>query len=247
MAYAFTLADMGSKKTIVNRPRKIADSGHQADSSRVLIVEAAINVFGRFGFEKATTRMIAKRAKVNLGLLQYYFGGKEALYVACADHIATQMEPKLRGLHTLVESTLPAKGASFKAQSAAFSRLWTRACGALLEKSGPSDWLLFVKREQISPGKAFDLLYDRLVSRLIEIVSLLVARILGLSAKTDEVMINTIAILGSILVFQRIPDIALKTMNWPDLNGERLEQIKAVLLRQSLYGLRVPRPNRTIE
>lgn len=245
MAYAFTLADMSSKKTIVNSPRKIADSRRQADSSRVLIIEAAISVFGRFGFEQATTRMIAKQANVNLGLLQYYFGGKEALYMACADHIATQMQPKLTGLRTLVESTLPAKGASLKAQSAAFSRLWNRAGGALLEKSGPGDWLLFVKREQISPGKAFDLLYDRLVSHLIEILSLPVARILGLSVKTDEVMINTIAILGSISVFQRIPRIALKAMNWPDLKGERLEQIKAVLLRQTLYGLRVPRPNRT--
>jgi TetR/AcrR family transcriptional regulator, regulator of cefoperazone and chloramphenicol sensitivity len=238
---------MSSKKTVVNSHRKIANSRRQPDSSRVLIIEAGINVFGRFGFEQATTRMIAKQAKVNLGLLQYYFGGKEALYMACADHIATQMEPKLAGLRTLVESTLPAKGASLKAQSAAFSRLWTGASGALLEKSGPSDWLMFVKREQMSPGKAFDLLYDRLVSHLIEIVSLPVARILGSSAKTDEVMLNTIAILGSIMVFQRIPGIALKAMNWPDLKGERLEQIKAVLLRQSLYGLRVPKPNRTVE
>src|SRR5690242_3694147 len=47
--------------------------------TRERLVEAALDVFGRFGFEGATTRQIAKEAKANLAAIVYHFGSKEAL------------------------------------------------------------------------------------------------------------------------------------------------------------------------
>lgn len=49
------------------------------------ILEAALQTFAERGFDGATTRVIAKRAGVPVGLLQYYFGGKQKLWQAAVD------------------------------------------------------------------------------------------------------------------------------------------------------------------
>ena len=48
--------------------------------SRDRILEAALGCFSERGFDGATTREIARRAGVNLGLIAYYFEGKERLW-----------------------------------------------------------------------------------------------------------------------------------------------------------------------
>ena len=52
---------------------------------RALILEAALVVFAEKGFDGASTREIARRAAVPLGLLRYYFGDKLKLWQAAVD------------------------------------------------------------------------------------------------------------------------------------------------------------------
>ncbi len=51
------------------------------------ILDAALDVFSEQGFDGATTREIAARAGVNLGLIKYYFGTKEKLWRAMVDRV----------------------------------------------------------------------------------------------------------------------------------------------------------------
>ncbi|MDX1649629.1 MAG: TetR/AcrR family transcriptional regulator [Myxococcota bacterium] len=48
--------------------------------TRDRILEAALAAFSELGFDGASTRAIARRADVNLGLIQYYFESKERLW-----------------------------------------------------------------------------------------------------------------------------------------------------------------------
>ena len=50
--------------------------------TRERILVAALQAFAEKGYDGATTREIASRAGVNLGLLQYHFGGKPKLWQA---------------------------------------------------------------------------------------------------------------------------------------------------------------------
>jgi len=52
----------------------------EAADTRERILAAALRCFSEGGFDGATTREIARRAGVNLGLLPYYFDGKEDLW-----------------------------------------------------------------------------------------------------------------------------------------------------------------------
>jgi AcrR family transcriptional regulator len=54
-------------------------------TARARIREAALEHFARDGYDRATTRAIAKTAGVSQGLLRHHYGSKEALREAC-DH-----------------------------------------------------------------------------------------------------------------------------------------------------------------
>jgi AcrR family transcriptional regulator len=65
--------------------------------ARERILQAALEVFGAQGFDGARTRDIAEASGANLGLLQYYFGGKEKLWRAAVDHVFGRLWAALEG------------------------------------------------------------------------------------------------------------------------------------------------------
>jgi AcrR family transcriptional regulator len=56
-----------------------------APDTRERILRAALEAFSERGFDGATTREIAARARVNLGLLNYHFASKQKLWCAAVD------------------------------------------------------------------------------------------------------------------------------------------------------------------
>ena len=66
--------------------------------TRARILAAALEIFAERGFDGATTRDIAARAGTNLGLLQYYFGGKERLWRDAIDHVFGALGTALEGV-----------------------------------------------------------------------------------------------------------------------------------------------------
>lgn len=66
-------------------PRAAEGPATDLDARRRILL-GALEVFAERGFDGARTRDIAAAAGVNLGLLQYYFGGKEKLWRAAVDH-----------------------------------------------------------------------------------------------------------------------------------------------------------------
>ena len=59
----------------------------RGDRRRRDLLDAAFALIGEKGFEGLRTREIAARAGVNIAMLHYYFGTKEALLVALVDHV----------------------------------------------------------------------------------------------------------------------------------------------------------------
>src|SRR6204780_4233675 len=75
----------------VSKVRVAANGGYQkGEETKERILNAALAEFGNASFLTATTRGIAEAAGVSLPTLQYYFGSKEGLYLACAEAIVAQ-------------------------------------------------------------------------------------------------------------------------------------------------------------
>src|SRR5574337_968183 len=70
-------------------------SSTRGDHTREVLVDAAIEIFGRDGFRAASTRSIADAAGVNQALIGYHFGGKPGLYLAAFERITNAIEQHL--------------------------------------------------------------------------------------------------------------------------------------------------------
>jgi TetR/AcrR family transcriptional regulator len=75
-----------------------AASGETGSDTSERILVAALEAFAEKGFDGATTREIAARAGVNLGLLQYHFGGKSKLWRAAVDRAFAELRSGLDGV-----------------------------------------------------------------------------------------------------------------------------------------------------
>ncbi len=65
--------------------------------TREQILAAALECFAEAGFEGAKSRAIAERAGVNVGLIKYYFDGKERLWKEAVDSAFAQLRETLDG------------------------------------------------------------------------------------------------------------------------------------------------------
>ena len=75
-----------------------APAAAESPETRERILVAALQAFSEKGFDGATTREIAQRAGVNLGLIQYYFEGKENLWRAAVDRAFAQIRAGLEAV-----------------------------------------------------------------------------------------------------------------------------------------------------
>jgi AcrR family transcriptional regulator len=70
---------------------QIVDLGSRSEETRLLILEGALRVFAKVGFESASTRAIAVEAGVHHASLRYHFNDKESLWRA-AIHLMFQRQ-----------------------------------------------------------------------------------------------------------------------------------------------------------
>jgi AcrR family transcriptional regulator len=70
-----------------------------ADATKKRLLKSGLAEFGNKGFSGARTAKIAQRARCNIRLLYYYFGGKEGLYLACLERVYTEIRDRERDLN----------------------------------------------------------------------------------------------------------------------------------------------------
>lgn len=99
-------------------PQAATASDNRAQTAD-LILDAAEVVFADRGFHGATTRAIAEVAGVNLALIHYYHGTKEALYEA----VFTRRSEEINGArHALLQAAMAASPPRLEALLEAFFR-----------------------------------------------------------------------------------------------------------------------------
>jgi TetR/AcrR family transcriptional regulator, regulator of cefoperazone and chloramphenicol sensitivity len=221
-----------------HRIRRHPTSGGYARGQRTRrkIIEAAIEMFGGLGYERTSTRAIARRAGVSLPALQYYFGGKEGLHRACAAYIVADVQERLA----------PALAAARRALEE--PRLPRRTLLALLRAvlepflegmatERPESWVLFFTRAQSERGAAFDVLFERVAGTIVGLAAEIVSRILERTPDDPEALIRALSVVGQMALVRRGRPILLRVLNWPDFTGKRLRILRDALWKQIESGL----------
>ncbi len=207
-----------------SRPYRRARRDRGAET-RAQLIEAALDVFGRLGFEGASTREIAKAANANLAAIVYHFGGKEALHLAVAEHVVTSIMAKIGP--TLAVAADPATTATPEGARAALDRLLDTFVEVILGAADAERWARFIVREQLQPTAAFDVIY-RFLGGAVATATRLVATILG-EPEGDELRVKAFTVMGQVLVFRVAQTLVLRSMQWPALGDRERETIKRIV------------------
>ena len=194
--------------------------------TRQRLIDAALDVFGRYGFEGATTRQIASEANANLAAIVYHFGGKEGLQVAVAEYLVTRVGTLIGP--TLAEIASPETLASPEAARAGLTRMLEAYADVLLGEAEAERWARFIVREQLQPTAAFEVVYGMMGGALASAVRL-VAVATGRDPEDESVRLQTITLMGQVMVFRVAHTLVLRRMGWSAIGEAERAAIKRVV------------------
>lgn len=187
-----------------------------------VLLDTAIAHFGREGFAGAATRAIAKEADTAMSSITYHFGGKEGLYLACADHIASCLTQRFETAVAAIESQPPASGED---AVDALCRL-LRTFAQLMFDPQSENWSYFIVREQHSPTEAFERLWTGGMRGLLDLAVALIRQARP-DFGQDEARACAIALWGQALTLRTARASVCRLMQVPELDPATAETLIA--------------------
>jgi len=216
-----------------NEPLSPSSTPERGDAARARLIEAAIKVFGLLGFEGASTRAVAKAAGVNLQAISYYFGGKDSLYLAVADHILARLTVYIGPTRDRVRARLAEARSGGPAIAAEEAReLLTAilaAMAAVFVGKESESWARYMIREQMQPTEVFQRLYGAFMRPLLEALRELVAVILDEDPASERVRLRALALIGSVIVFRVGHAAVVAQLGWDEDKPEHVAKVQAIV------------------
>ena len=182
----------------------------RGNQTRVTLIKAATVVFGKAGFDAASTRAIANAAGANQALINYHFGSKDGLYQAVFQSLVDEMEVKLTPAIEALRTEMPLRG------EGAIKGI-EKLLSVMIEQFGREDmkdWSRLIAREQQDPSPAFEIVYDRFMSRLLGILTELVAGASQGQLNGEEARLRAMLMVGQVLVFVYAPAAVERFLGW---------------------------------
>ncbi|ALA19990.1 MULTISPECIES: CerR family C-terminal domain-containing protein [unclassified Chelatococcus] len=202
----------------------------RGDAARERLLNAAIDVFGLFGFDGASTRKLADAAGVNLQAIPYYFGSKEGLYLATAEYLAGLIQAHVAPLRERLRERLSqAEGQAApigREEAQALLAEMLEAMAALFVSPRSERWARFLIREQMAPTEAFQRIYGGVMEPTLGVARRLVGILVAADPDTDGVRLRTLALLGGVMVFRVAHAAVLRQLAWDAIGPEEAEHVR---------------------
>ena len=201
-------------------------------ATRSDLIGAGLALFGSNGFHGTSNRALADAAGVNQALIGYHFGGKRGLYLAVFEHIADGFEARLGPTAELLHQRLedPATLGDPEALIELVQTLIERAA-ALFASPETAAWAVLIVREQQNPSAAFDIVWERIMSRMAGLLCRVLCALSGLSPDSREVRLMVLTLIGQPLVFRMARETALRLLGWDGIDAAELAAIRRRLGR----------------
>ena len=212
----------------------ILDEPNRGDATRQTLIATATDVFAHSGYDGVSTRAIARAAGINQALISYHFGSKEGLYLAVFEAIAEALNEKISPLASSMEKLFTGQGQPRSQYLQAFEQL-ASAMVDLMVSPQTAHWSQLVLREQQHPTKAFDVLYDRFMGRLLGLMTQLIQRLRPTLSETDARLLM-LTLLGQVLVWRFARTSVERQMGWHDLDPDAIKARLFTNLRLLLEG-----------
>lgn len=222
------------------RHKPAAEGGYQrGEETRARIVEAAVGVFGERGYDRASTRDIASAAGVNAPAIQYYFDGKEGVYLECVEHLIALLWRKMAPPVEAAEHAL----ADAETDDATLVEVSLGILGTVVstiqDSPQTSAWRAFLDRHQagLCPESATMAFEERFKTRIGRVIRQLIARLSGFAVEDDRTVIHSMALFTQGLAFRLQKPKLLAALKWTEISQKEMEQVRDVVLMQARFTL----------
>lgn len=201
--------------------------------TRERLLQAAIKVFARRGFEGASTRLLTKEAKANISAIPYYFKDKGGLYRAVMEHIASLVQTDLAAQAARARQALDQPDLSTQEARELLHGMIRHFIRFLLSEkiSGPLARIFL--REQMEPTTSFDIFYETTMRPMHELLTRIVARTAGLPFPSENATLCAHALLGQISVFKTHREAALRRLRWEGYGDAEIEKVTETVIRHA--------------
>ncbi|AJD45139.1 TetR family transcriptional regulator protein (plasmid) [Rhizobium gallicum bv. gallicum R602sp] len=203
----------------------------RSEVTRERLLAAALDVFGRYGFDGASTRKLADTAGVNLQAIPYYFGSKEGLYIATAEYLAGIVAGHVAGIRHRVGRHLEEIDETNTPLNVSQARLFlteiVETMVVLFVSKESEAWARFIIREQLEPTAAFERVYAGIMGPMINMARRLIGAILKDDPASENVRLRTLSFVGSLLVFRMANAAVLAQMEWDFIGKEQIATLQA--------------------
>ncbi|AMY03174.1 CerR family C-terminal domain-containing protein [Mesorhizobium ciceri] len=196
-----------------------------AEMTRAALVQAALKLFGRQGFDGTSTREIAAEAQANIGSIAYHFGGKEGLRTAAADFIVETIQTVAGP--ALGNAQAPAPVGPEAAQAQLFAAL-ERMVGFVVASPQAGEIVQFILRELSHPTAALDRIYDGVFEPSHRRLCQLWEQATGEPAESEATRLTVFTLIGQVIYFRIGREAVMRRMGWPDIGAAEAAKVVAV-------------------
>lgn len=209
----------------------------KTEATRLALLDAGIEVFGRVGFDGASNRELAKKAGVNLALISYHFGGKEGLYLAVFEYIRSQMQQRMEPVAVeilqelaVLQSEQHGLEAHVRIERAIhLMQTLLFAFVDMLASKQTEPWAKLILNEQQEPTEAFNIIYTGVMSKKLALLTQLVAIALQKDQADREVKLCAMSLVGQVQSLRSARAVILQHMAWETISETEISLIKQQL------------------
>jgi len=196
------------------------------------LINAGIDVFGEHSYEAATTRMIAKKAGVNIAAIPYYFNGKEGLYHAVVEHIVERLQSFVRPtLKTIGERAAQGDLAQAEAISLV-EALLGKMVDFMVGAPEAARFAQIVLREHLYPTPAYEIIFNRVMCPIINGIAAMIAAATG-EPLSDAMRLRALAFMGQVMAFRVARETMVRALGFTGYSAEETRTVRRLILEQT--------------
>jgi AcrR family transcriptional regulator len=200
----------------------------KTSKTRDAIMEAAGKIFAEEGYPKATVRDICRQAGANIAAINYHFGDKKGLYLAVLKHyqeLSFQTYPPNLGIE---------KTQSPEEKLKVFIRSFLMR---IMDDGRPAWFGKLLAREFTEPTWAFDILVEETIRPSFQLLTGIVAAIIGKGKKERKVLLCSMSIVGQCLYFRHSHPVISRLFPGEVFGSKQIDELTEHINLFSLRGL----------
>lgn len=210
------------------------------DDSRARILASAGKLFAARGFSGVSMRELARAAKVNLGAINYHFGGKTKLYHETIVQLIEDVGPVFGPMICQLKEDVAQADGDRDALSRCTVSFMKEMFSAVLGKRSMRWQMAFLLREFHQPSREFPMLLEERINPMHDAVGALLSAVLKLDPGSQEVRLRSQAFIGQIMSFGACRTVVCARLGWNDYTKDSIDTIATTIIPATLASLGLP-------